>query len=423
MKIRNSMMIMSAFALLLSMNTIASETETDAADSVVPGVTVCEDPASDTGYTTTFVYENSEASKVALTGNFAFFEPDKRIGAIPSEAVPVEDWVPGDFRANSTDLSADEPMSKIEGTNYWTASLSLPSGHYTYNYRIDGAKESVTDPANPPMKSSAKSGSTAVLSTFDVPYSEKQGEDTINFDFMLQHKDTPAGEITFADYTDVNGNQAPLAIYLPAGYDKNRSEPYPVIYLSHGGGGNELEWFSSGNVNTVFDNMIAKGTVEPTIIVTMNNGVYEWDFDVIDHNVMEHIIPFMEENYNISKESQGRAFAGLSMGSMTTNNMYYKEADKFGYFGMFSGSDASADLSALDQKALKSPVIMLGAGQYDMAYINDTYHTDKAIGTLDILEKLDEAGIDYHFYEVQGGHDWSTWPQLIKIFAEKYLWK
>lgn len=176
------------------------------------------------------------------------------------------------FRASSTDLAASFKMSKKEGTNYWTIDVPLPSGHYLYNYKVDGSN--LTDPANGPMKSTAESGSTAKLSTVDVPYASVQGA-SIDFSFMMPQKNTASGQIVFKDYTDVDGNKAPLAIYLPSGYDANRTRGYKVLYLSHGGGGNETEWFSSGSTHHVFDNLIAKGAVEPTIVVTMSNGVYK----------------------------------------------------------------------------------------------------------------------------------------------------
>lgn len=419
MKNKTRWMMTMGMTLAMGMGIAAYAQEAE----LTPGVTVAADENSPTGYTVTFVYEDAEAESVSVAGNFAFYLPGSRVAAIPPEErqIPLGEFEEGMFRANSTDLAVYEEMEKQDG-DYWTVSFALPSGHYTYNYNVDGAEESIPDPANPAMASDAESGSTAKLSTFDVPYDEKQG-DTIDFDFIMPRDDDQAGEIEFADYQDVNGDTAPLAVYLPYGYDAEREEGYKVLYLSHGGGGNELEWFSSGNTQYLFDNLIAEGSVEPTVVVTMNNGVYDWDYDVINANVMEHIIPFMEENYNVGTEAADRAFAGLSMGGMTTTNIYYRSADQFGYFGIFSGSDSSQDLTQMDLEALKTPVIMVGAGTYDMAYVNDSYNTDADISTIGILDALDEQEISYDFYQVDGGHDWSAWPQLLKIFAEDYLWK
>lgn len=413
-RMRNMTVILTGLAMCAGSTVYAEDV------ALTPGVTVAADENSPTGYTVTFVYEDGGAQSVDLVGTFAFYKEGEPVGRLPEEYIKAVDWVPGDFRASSSDFACSEQMEKVDGTDYWTISLPLPSGHYLYNYNVDGAEENIPDPANQPMCSTAESGNASILSTLNVPYDEKQGN-SIDFSFMMPQEGVPEGKVTFADYEDVNGNQAPLAIYLPAGYDPEREEGYKTLYLSHGAGGNEMEWFASGNSQYVFDNMIAAGMVEPTILVTMNNTAYEWDFDVIHENVMEHIIPFMEENYNVDTTAAGRAFAGLSMGGMTTSNMYYKSPDQFGYFGILSGCDSSVDLSTLDQEALKSPVLMLGTGCYDFGA--DASFGMDGFAVQYLTSQLAALEIDYDLYEVKGGHDWTVWPQLIKIFAERYLWK
>ena len=156
--------------------------------------------------------------------------------------------------------AVSEAMEKVEGTDYWQVSLDLPSGHYLYNYKVDGAEETIPDPANAPMASTAETGNASKLSTVDVPYAEVQGS-SIDFDFMMQREEGEEGTLVYTDYTDINGNLAPLAIYLPYGYDAERAEGYKTLYLSHGAGGTEMEWFASGNTQYVFDNLIQDGDV------------------------------------------------------------------------------------------------------------------------------------------------------------------
>ena len=47
-----------------------------------------------------------------------------------------------------------------------------------------------------------------------------------------------------------------LALYLPPGHDANCSEPYPVLYLSHGGGGTALDWPNLAKAFNIIDNLI-----------------------------------------------------------------------------------------------------------------------------------------------------------------------
>ena len=43
--------------------------------------------------------------------------------------------------------------------------------------------------------------------------------------------------------------------------------PYPTLYLSHGGGGNEVDWTTQGVANRIIDNLIAGRMVQPMVIV------------------------------------------------------------------------------------------------------------------------------------------------------------
>ena len=391
---------------------------------LTPGVTVAEDADSPTGYTVTFVYEAADATEVTLTGAFTFYNLDESIrGKTPEEYITPYDWENnGMFEAG--DESYSEAMTKVEGTDYWTISLPLPCGHYQYVFHVDGAEEKLEDPTNPMEASGVENGMHYDRSTFYVPYDAEKQSEAIDFSYMAPREDGKSGEVTYVNYTDCNGEAAPLGVYLPYGFDADREEPYKVLYLSHGGGGNETDWFAGGSVDYIFDNMIAGGTVEPTVLITMNNTAYEWNFDVVIDNLTNNIIPYVEENYNVCSEASGKAFAGLSMGGMTTSNVLYNCADQFGYFGIMSGADVGKDFSTLDIEKMKEPVIMLGAGVYDFGLEREIPEGQEDGFTVKGLsKKLDDNGISYGWEEALGSHDWNTWPQLIKVFAEEYLWK
>ena len=402
--LRTLLCLLVALALMAPMFAMAEGT------GPTPGVTVTADASSPTGYTVTFVYEDADAGQVEVIGTFNFFKSGGKYGVLPEEPYTPFEYEPGMFRANNNDYPATVAMSKVEGTDYWMVAMPLPSGHYLYNYKVDGSDTYVSDPANPPMASTAERGHASALSTVNVPYDPVQGSST-DFDFLLPRTDGQVGQVVYADYTDINGNLAPLAIYLPYGYDAGREEGYKTLYLGHGAGGTEMEWFASGNTHYIFDNLIAEGKVEPTVIVTMCNSTYDWDFEVIKPNIMDYIVPFVEENYNVGTEPSDRAFAGLSMGGMTTTNIYAAHADQFGYIGVLSGCDPDVILDANDVGRLSMPTIMTGNGFYDPA-LEDA-----------LMAQLMQLGIPYEEYIVLGGHDWTTWPQLIRIFATNYLWK
>ena len=109
-----------------------------------------------------------------------------------------------------------------------------------------------------------------------------------------------------------------FAIYLPEGYESSLRK-YPVLYLLHGGQGNQTDWIQKGELRRIADREIGEGNAAQMIIVMpdaemtyyMNsaNGKYQFeDF------FLKELIPYIERNYRCRTEKTYRAVAGLSMG-------------------------------------------------------------------------------------------------------------
>lgn len=133
-------------------------------------------------------------------------------------------------------------------------------------------------------------------------------------------------------------------VYTPPGY-MNGTESYPVLYLQHGGGENETVWTSCGRVNFIMDNLIAEGKCVPFLIV-MNNGMLRYEAPeapnhvdtCFENTLINDCIPFIEANYRVKTGKWNRAIAGLSMGSMQTNDIGFRHPDIFGNMGSFTST-------------------------------------------------------------------------------------
>src|SRR5665647_523823 len=64
-------------------------------------------------------------------------------------------------------------------------------------------------------------------------------------------------------------------IYTPPGY--NKKTKYPVLYLLHGIGGDEKEWFNQGNPQNILDNLYADKKIQPMIVVLPNGRAIKDD--------------------------------------------------------------------------------------------------------------------------------------------------
>lgn len=225
-------------------------------------------------------------------------------------------------------------------------------------------------------------------------------------------------------------------VYLPNGYDK--AKQYNILYLLHGGGVSEDWWFKMfPDTVTILDNMFADGVCEPCVIVTPT--YYRGDESdknaeyVTEHFAVElrrDLIPAVEKEFstyaggdvseaNLIATRSHRAFAGLSLGSMTTYRAaFYNNYDLFSWYGPFSGCcgpwgnrDREVEriketLSSGYEKGLKLDFMFCCNGDKDIAYAE---HIDIMEKALKVCPQL-VPGENYDFYTIPGGvHDMKAW--------------
>ena len=407
----------------------------------VPGVTVEEDAASPSGYSAHFVFDAANAEKtvesVSVSGPFQYVNPSRGLTEEGNRYGPeayqngmyATNFAPSAGMADGWGYTVE--MEDTDGDGIYEASFPITSGSFAYSYVIqyEGEEAPVTidDPANP---SPAKNNPDSITATGDLTHSiaygkwdaEKQS-DSPNLDYVLP-VGANAGTLSYVPYEGTDGVTQYLGVYLPAGYDAAREEPYKTIYMSHGGGGNETDWFAMGHLDNIMDNLLSAGETEEALVVTMDNAHYEWDFAQIEDNVLTKIIPFMEEQYNVSTAAADRAFAGLSMGCMTTMHMYFDHPLEFGYFGMFSAADMTA---VRENEGLDVPVVMAAVGSCDIASATilpetDPDHLIKYESFVEWLDSQELPNITAYGY-IPGAHDWFTWSQCFYHFATEFLWK
>lgn len=145
-------------------------------------------------------------------------------------------------------------------------------------------------------------------------------------------QNVPHGKVSYRYYkSSTLGSTRQLLVYTPPGYDANGKTKYPVLYLIHGGSDTEETWTKVGRANLIADNLIAQGKAKPMIIVMPYGNVRPKPMADFTKDVVNDIIPFVEENYLVIKESNGRAVAGFSVGGGQTLNIGLTNPDKFAY--------------------------------------------------------------------------------------------
>lgn len=403
--------------------------------AIVQGPTVTADSSSPTGYTVTFVYYNPNATQVKLGGDLTLLD----VNTGSSIRYQPEDWQTGRYHAGGVEFLRD--MTK-DADGYWSVSIPLHAGGLSYWYRVWDPTQSWTnhriwDPAGtqprPTVDPNNVTNSTPfrvrnnndVLGAVYVPYAEKQNDPVLESraTYELPIAD-PAqrGTVQYIPYTTILGGVGfHLGVYLPAGYDPNRAEPYKVVYLAHGIFGDETDFMIPVNVPNILDNMIARGEIEPTVVVTMGNhftgtslSFSSYNQTNAANNLVQTILPFVEANFNVSNRAEGRAYGGFSYGGMTGGIVVKTYPTTFGFYGFFSGNPSltTANYDNIAAAVGTNLFVFLGNGFFEGSL--------NASNT--IRDNFRSRGIRAETAQVPGAHDGMTAGQLFTIFARDYLW-
>ena len=240
--------------------------------------------------------------------------------------------------------------------------------------------------------------------------------------FSSRKSNVPHGTLSATlQYPTKDYGQKTVKVYTPPGYDANRSQKYPVLYLHHGIGGNEGAWTGpEGNADNVLDNLYADASkgVTPFIIVMPNGGAFGGDdfarFEKYGPVLINDLIPWVEKTYNASPDRTMRAIAGLSMGGGQSFNFGFTNIDKFAYIGPFSAAPNTKQPTETikDAAALKRDIklIFIACGTADGLIGNSkTYH-----------EFLDKNSVPHMYQLEQGqGHNNVVWNRSLYNFSQR----
>jgi enterochelin esterase-like enzyme len=308
-------------------------------------------------------------------------------------------------------LGGRHSMKKDDKGVWWYTTDPLVVGFHYYAIMIDSVQ--VMD-----RGSEAYFGSNWESAGIEIP----EGPEG---DYYRYNKNIPHGQIrSLYHWSDVNGIERHINVYVPAEYEKNPNKKYPVLYLVHGWGEDENGWSVQGQMGNIMDNLISSGKAVPMIIV-MPSGDIKTNSDVrsasgnITDIFVKDMIPYIDKTFRTYTDRDHRAMAGLSRGGAQTTATVFANMDKFAWMGTFSGF-------------FNRP----GANLIDSAYngvFKDADAFNKKIKLLFIstgteernpkesVEQLKAHGIkNIVFHESQGtAHEWLTWRRALNEFAPR----
>ncbi|MDR1293460.1 MAG: Ig-like domain repeat protein [Bifidobacteriaceae bacterium] len=373
-----------------------------------------------TGYEVTVRLYAPGADQVEIYGEWAFTQAD---GTSLAPSHDGNGWVPGEIPAGGSWWWAS--MTDPDGDGVWTYTVPLPPGVFSYGLYVDCPARTlscrIADPSNVPWANGdvpqAAGATTQVMSQVYVPTDPEFSSEDYSYQAV---RVGPKGVLTALRYfspestSPVGSHQA--VVYTPPGYDPDRVEPYPTLYLSHGGGGNETDWAAQGRANVILDNAINAGEAAPMVVVMTNfNGLPNGN-DGYRADLIGRVIPAIEAAYNVSTDPADRAFAGLSAGGSRAFNILLSQAEEFGYFGIWSSGGSAPDLTA-DQVA---KIRGLGGIQFS-AGLNENAGLTMPVRAAEYEAAV--PGLDIAEYYVPGVHAWAVWRQSLNDFIRNHAFK
>ncbi len=351
----------------------------------------------------------------------------------------------------SWDIGTNIPMAK-DDQGIWSVTVG-PLGEqlWWYSFNVDGVK--VLDPVNGEYARDGSRYDNWLM--ISGPFSD-------SWEFK---PDVPHGAVQSVWYPSpiLKLKERRMYVYTPPDYMTSKAR-YPVLYLLHGGGGDEDQWINLGRTNVILDNLIAAGKVKPMLVVMPNGnanqivaqgygygpiprpspafapapargaqggppgggrgagapgatlagpgrgpmaGPYEGSYP---QSLVKEIVPFVEKHYRAIPNKNSRAIAGLSMGGMHTVMATNNNPGVFGWIAVWSagGQDTPEVLAALT-KLNNSGVkhYYVGAGSSDFA----------RTGSETLYKVAQKAGLNTSWHETPGAHYYLIWRVFLGDFA------
>jgi enterochelin esterase-like enzyme len=277
-----------------------------------------------------------------------------------------------------------------------------------------------------------------------------------------EFKDVPHGAVQAVWYPSeiLKKPGRRMYVYTPPDYHTS-SARYPVLYLLHGGGGDEDAWVTMGRANIILDNLIAEGKAKPMIVVMPNGNAgqvvsqgygygpipravaavapapppvqagqqpaagrgappapagarppgggqtYEGSYP---QSLVKEIIPFIDKNLRTVPNKDNRAIAGLSMGGGHTVSATNNNPGVFGWIAVWSAGGQNTEAFEKQLLAVKAGGVnhyWIGAGTTDFA----------RQGSQTLYEVAKKVGLNTTYHESPGAHYWFIWRQFLTEFG------
>lgn len=273
---------------------------------------------------------------------YRLFAPDARRVSIVTGATP--------------DSFVSHDMTKAaDGVWTWKSEPMKPN-LYEYYFDVDGFRS--VDTGSRYQKPQRQVNTSLIL----VPGS------------ILDDREVAHGDLrTLTYHSKALNAERRLYVWTPPGYS-GTGDPLPVLYFYHGFGDSGLSAIDQGRIPQIMDNLLAEGKIKPMLVVVPDTETdipeavaedfppqerrktfYPLNAQAADKELMQDIIPLIDARFNVRKDADGRALAGLSQGGYQALVSGMNHLESFGWLATFSGVTTTTVPNAGVEAQLKQP--------------------------------------------------------------------
>ncbi|MEX0727367.1 MAG: alpha/beta hydrolase-fold protein [Planctomycetaceae bacterium] len=260
---------------------------------------------------------------------------------------------------------------------------------------------------------------------------------TLGPDSIVQ-EGVPQGAVSQGQWTSeiFPGTVRDYWIYIPAQY--TAAKPACVMVFQDGGGYVNPEGQQRATV--VMDNLIHKGDMPVTIGIFLSPGVVpateegqkprnnrSFEYDTLSDQyarfLLEEILPFVGESYNLTDDPEERAICGISSGGICAWTVAWEHPEAFrkvlSQIGSFTNIRGGDVYPSLIRKTERKPIrVFLQEGSNDL----DNLHGNWPLANQQMAAALKFAGYDYEFVMGDGGHSAKHGGAILPE-SMRWLWK
>jgi len=337
---------------------------------------------------------------------FRLFAPDAKRVSVVTGATP--------------DTFVSHDMAKDEQGIWTWKSEALAPNLYEYYFDVDGFRS--VDTGSRYQKPQRQVNTSLIL----VPGS------------ILDDRAVAHGELrTLTYHSKALNSERRAYVWTPPGYT-GTGEPLPVLYFYHGFGDSGLSAIDQGRIPQIMDNLLAEGKIKPMLVVVPDTETdipeavaenfppqerrktfYPLNAKAADKELMNDIIPLIDARFNVRKDADGRALAGLSQGGYQALVSGMNHLESFGWLATFSGVTTTTVPDAGVEAQLKNPqAINKQLRNFTVVVGEKDAVTGKDIAGL--KAELEKQNIKFDYPEFPGlNHEMDVWRPAYAEFVQK----